>query len=186
VGGLWGGIKLCTTHPGVHQVPHVAPIAAPPAFVRALHECAVLLFSGRRRMARDILETVVLRYLRGEHAVTDARARLVAGAHAMAEEIARGDVSAFAHRLSEYRELKRTVDPASITPDIEATVRQLGNRVTAWSMAGAGGGGFLLILCRSASAAHSVRNQLESHPGHPLARPFAFELDPGGLRISVL
>ena len=186
VGGLWGGIKLCTTHPGVHQVPHVAPIAAPPAFVRALHERAVLLYSGRRRMARDILETVVLRYLRGEHAVTDARARLVAGAHAMAEEIARGDVSAFAHRLSEYRELKRTVDPASVTPDIEATVRQLGNRVTAWSMAGAGGGGFLLILCRSASAAHSVRNQLESHPGHPLARPFAFELDPGGLRISVL
>ena len=186
VGGLWGGIKLCTTHPGVHQVPHVAPIAAPPAFVRALHERAVLLYSGRRRMARDILETVVLRYLRGEHSVIDARARLVAGAHAMAEEIARGDVSAFTHRLSEYRELKRTVDPASVTPDIEATVRQLGNRVTAWSMAGAGGGGFLLILCRSASAAHSVRNQLESHPGHPLARPFAFELDPGGLRISVL
>jgi hypothetical protein len=78
VGGLWGGIKLCTTRPGVHQVPHVAPIAAPPAFIRALHERAVLLYSGRRRMARDILETVVLRYLRGEHAVMDARARLVA------------------------------------------------------------------------------------------------------------
>jgi galactokinase/mevalonate kinase-like predicted kinase len=116
----------------------------------------------------------------------DARARLVAGAHAMAEEIANGDVTAFAHRLAEYRELKRTVDPASVTPDIEANVRQLGDRVASWSMAGAGGGGFLLILCRSASAAHSVRNQLESEPGHPLARPFAFELDPGGLRISVL
>jgi len=186
VGGLWGGIKLCTTRSGVHQVPRVAPIAAPPAFVHALHERAVLLYSGRRRMARDILETVVLRYLRGEHAVVDAHARLVAGAHLMAQEIASGDVDAFAYRLAEYRELKRTVDPASVTPDIEATIAQLGSRVASWSMAGAGGGGFLIIMCRSGSAAQSVRNQLESDPGHPLARPFAFELDPGGLRISVL
>lgn len=186
VGGLWGGFKLCTTRAGTHQVPHVAPLAPPPAFVKALRERAILLYSGRRRMARGILETVVLRYLRGEPAVLDARTRLVAGAHLMADAIAAGDLDEFTLRLAEYRDLKRTVDPASVTPDLEVPMDALGRHLDAWSFAGAGGGGFLILLARSAQAARDVRRRLHRDPPHPLARPFDFEIDPAGLRIAVL
>jgi fucokinase len=186
VGGLWGGFKLATTVAGTHQVPAVAPLEAPAAFVRHLQERAILLYSGRRRMARGILETVVLRYLRGERAVLDARRRLVAGAHLMADAVRAGDLDEFALRLAEYRELKRTVDPASVTPDLEGPMAGLGRDLAAWSFAGAGGGGFLLLVCRSAPAAAAVRARLARHPAHPLARPFHFDLDPGGLRLAVL
>ena len=186
VGGLWGGFKLCTTRPGTQQVPHVAPLAPPPAFVQALRERAILLYSGRRRMARGILETVVLRYLRGEPAVLDARKRLVAGAHLMADAVAAGDLDEFTLRLAEYRDLKRTVDPASVTPDLEAPMDALGRHLDAWSFAGAGGGGFLILLARSAQAARDVRRRLHRDPPHPLARPFDFEIDAAGLRIAVL
>jgi fucokinase len=186
VGGLWGGFKLCTTRPGTHQVPQVAPLAPPPAFLHALGERAILLYSGRRRMARGILETVVLRYLRGEPAVLDARRRLVAGAHLMADAVRAGDLDEFALRLNEYRDLKRTVDPASVTPDLEAPMHALDRHLDAWSFAGAGGGGFLILLCRSARAAQDVRRRLHREPPHPLARPFDFQIDPAGLRIAVL
>jgi fucokinase len=186
VGGLWGGIKLCTTRAGIHQVPDVAPITPPASFTRALHERAVLFYSGQRRMARGILETVVMRYLRGERAVLDARARLVDGAHAMAAAITAGDLDEFGRRLAEYRELKRTVDPASVTPLLEAPIDALGRDVASWSFAGAGGGGFVILLCRSTGAAERVRAQLNRHPPHPLARPFPFDLDAGGMRIAVL
>jgi fucokinase len=186
VGGLWGGIKLCTTRAGIHQVPDVAPIAPPASFTRALHERAVLLYSGQRRMARGILETVVMRYLRGERAVLEARARLVDGAHAMAAAVAAGDVDEFGRRLAEYRELKRTVDPASVTPLLEAPIDALGRDVASWSFAGAGGGGFVILMCRSAGAAERVRARLNRHPPHPLARPFPFDLDASGMRIAVL
>jgi galactokinase/mevalonate kinase-like predicted kinase len=186
VGGLWGGIKLSTTAPGRDQVPRVAPLAAPPAFTRALHERAILFYSGRRRMARDILETVVLRSLRGEGAVADARRRLVAGAHLMADAVRAGDLDEFAARLAEYRDLKRTVDPASVTPDLEQPMQSLGGDLHAWSFAGAGGGGSLLRVGRPAAPADRVRKRLSARPPHPLARAFPVELDHGGLRVAVL
>jgi galactokinase/mevalonate kinase-like predicted kinase len=97
-----------------------------------------------------------------------------------------GDLDEFALRLAEYRELQRTVDPASVTPDLEGPMAGLGRDLAAWSFAGAGGGGFLLLVCRSAPAAAAVRARLARHPAHPLARPFHFDLDPGGLRLAVL
>jgi hypothetical protein len=71
-------------------------------------------------------------------------------------------------------------------------------RLPAWSAAGkiwvplerlglpASGGGFVILLCRSTGAAERVRAQLNRHPPHPLARPFPFDLDAGGMRIAVL
>ena len=122
----------------------------------------------------------------GEPAVLDARRRLVAGAHLMADAVRAGDLDEFTLRLTEYRELKRTVDPASVTPELEAPMDALGRDLAAWSFAGAGGGGFLIMLCRSARAAEAVRRRLHRDPPHPLARPFDFQIDPAGLRIAVL
>jgi galactokinase/mevalonate kinase-like predicted kinase len=104
----------------------------------------------------------------------------------MADAVRAGDLDEFALRLNEYRDLKRTVDPASVTPDLEAPMHALDRHLDAWSFAGAGGGGFLILLCRSARAAQDVRRRLHREPPHPLARPFDFQIDPAGLRIAVL
>jgi galactokinase/mevalonate kinase-like predicted kinase len=104
----------------------------------------------------------------------------------MADAVRAGDLDEFAARLAEYRDLKRTVDPASVTPDLEQPMHALGADLHAWSFAGAGGGGFLLLLCRSAAAADRVRRRLSDRPPHPLARAFPVELDHGGLRVAVL
>ena len=185
-GGLWGGLKLCATRPGGQQVPAVTPLAAPPGFLRALEERSILYYSGHRRMARNILETVVLRYLRGDPEVLGARRRLVAGAHLLADAVRAGDLDEFAVRLAEYRDLKRAVDPASVTPALEGPMRAFGRDLAAWSFAGAGGGGFLLAVARSAAAARRVRAALDRRPPHPLARSFPLQLDATGLRVSVL
>lgn len=185
-GGLWGGLKLCTTAPGPEQAPEATALAAPPAFTRALRERSILFYSGHRRMARNILETVVLRYLRGDPEVLDARQRLVAGARLMAEAIEAGDLDEFAVRLAEYRDLKRAVDPASVTPALEHPMSAMGRDLAAWSFAGAGGGGFLLAVARSPAAAARVRARLTDRPPHPHARCFPLDFDAAGLRLSIL
>lgn len=185
-GGLWGGLKLCTTRPGSAQVPAVSVLAAPPAFQRELEERSILFYSGHRRMARNILETVVMRYLRGDPAVLEARRRLVAGAHLLADAVREGDLDEFALRLAEYRDLKRTVDPASVTPALEAPMAAFGRDIASWSFAGAGGGGFLLAVARSPSAARRVRAALDRRPPHALARSFPLQLDHRGLQVAVL
>ena len=186
VGGLWGGFKHCSTGPGARQVPSVTRLAVDPALERSLCRRSLLLFSGQRRMARDILENVVLRYLRGEAEVLDARARLVQGANAMAAALRAGDGPAFVARLNEYRELKATVDPASVSPSLVRMIEGLGPGIEGWSTAGAGGGGFLYLVCRSPAAASALARGLARRPPHPLARAFPFEPDDQGLRLAVL
>jgi galactokinase/mevalonate kinase-like predicted kinase len=186
VGGLWGGFKHCSTAPGARQVPSVARLAVDPALERSLCRRSLLVFSGQRRMARDILENVVLRYLRGEAEVLDARARLVEGADAMATALRTGDGPAFVARLNEYRVLKGAVDPASVSPSLVRMVEDLGPGVDGWSTAGAGGGGFLYLVCRSTAAAADLARRFTRHPPHPLARAFPFEPDNEGLQLAIL
>jgi gamma-glutamyltranspeptidase/glutathione hydrolase len=49
-----------------------------------------------------------------------------------------------------------------------------------------GGGGFMLLVARSAMAAESLRARIERDPPHPRARAFDLEVDPVGLRCAVL
>jgi fucokinase len=186
VGGLWGGFKRCATRAGGRQVPAVTPIAVPDRLSESLRARTLLVFSGQRRMARGILETVVLRYLRGEPAVLAARERLVEGAEAMAVALRSGDAGTFVRRLDEYRRLKATVDPASVSDDLNGLVASLGPGVDAWSPAGAGGGGFLYVVFRSPAAARAAGERLARHPPNPLSRAFPFEPDEDGLRLAVL
>ncbi|MBU3682995.1 MAG: hypothetical protein FGM39_03085 [Phycisphaerales bacterium] len=186
VGGLWGGFKRCSTHAGRRQVPAVSPIAVPDRLAESLRARTLLVFSGQRRMARGILETVVLRYLRGEPAVLAARDRLVEGAEAMAVALRAGDADAFVRRLDEYRRLKATVDPASVSDDLTRLVAWLGSGVESWSPAGAGGGGFLYVVFRTPAAARAAAARLARRPPTPLARAFPFEPDDDGLRLAVL
>jgi galactokinase/mevalonate kinase-like predicted kinase len=136
-------------------------------------------------MARGILGTVVLRYLRGERAVLDARARLAAGAHLLADAVRAGDLDEFALRVNEYRDLKATVDPASLTPELTGPVEALGRDIAAWTFAGAGGGGFLFLLARSPDAAGRIRDRLRRRPPHREATVHDLRIDPRGLDLAL-
>ena len=51
---------------------------------------------------------------------------------------------------------------------------------------GAGGGGFLFVIAKSVTAARRLRADLESRPPNPHARVFDFDIDPVGLKVTVL
>ena len=51
---------------------------------------------------------------------------------------------------------------------------------------GAGGGGFVFMVAKSAAAARRIRADLESNPPNKAGRFFDFALDAGGLKVTVL
>ena len=186
VGGVFGGLKIARTRPGVVQRPEVEAIHPPPGFVEALERRSVLLFSGEKRLARDILEKVVGRYLARESEAVRIVHALKGGAEAMADAIRTADFEAFATRLGEYWALKRSFDPAASNPRIDAIAAAHQRDLAAWELPGAGGGGFLLLLARDPDAADRIRRRVDRSPPNPLSRRFPLEIDPDGLRVTVL
>jgi fucokinase len=184
IGGCFPGFKLATTEPGAVQRPRVEAVEPPAGFLDELRGRSVLIYSGLRRMARDILERVVERHLvreRGMRAIVDA---LKANAFAMRDAIRAGDLDAMVRELDRSRRLKAAIDPASTTSELEAMVASLGRDVAAWIMPGAGGGGFFFVIARSHSGAERIRAHVARRPPHPASRVVDWALAERGVRAG--
>jgi galactokinase/mevalonate kinase-like predicted kinase len=103
----------------------------------------------------------------------------------MAEAVVRKDLPQFGHLIDAAWRLNKTLDPNSTTEEIEALLARIAPHIHGAKLLGAGGGGFLLLVCRSPEDAAEVRRDLEASPPNPRARFFNFEPSPRGLEISV-
>lgn len=187
-GGLTPGLKLLRTSPGPRQVPRISPIVLPPAAARELRSRTLLYCTGQRRLARDILQGVVRRYLAADPAALRIIHDLKSAAARMARDLARGDIDAFAAGLLRNWELKKAIDPGSTNARIEQTLAPLLPHLSGYELAGAGGGGFLLLIARSPRHATHLRALL-AHPSQtphpPSAGLIDFDLDRHGLSVAV-
>ena len=63
VGGLTGGIKLVSTPPGLPQRITVTPVQLPTAVAAQLEKRLLLVYTGQRRLAKNLLRTVMARWM---------------------------------------------------------------------------------------------------------------------------
>lgn len=186
VGGVLGGFKIARTQPGAVQQPSAESIAVPDALVHELRGRSLLYFTGERRMAKNILENVVWNWLVREPSAVKAVEKLRANAERMRVALAKGDLDATLAELTEYMKRKRQIDPGSCPQSFDDLAARWKDELAAWCFAGAGGGGFMLLVAKDAAAAEALRDKIERDPPHPRARAFDFEVDPVGLRCCVL
>ncbi|MEY3143280.1 MAG: hypothetical protein RLY21_1773 [Planctomycetota bacterium] len=186
VGGVVGGFKIGRTASGDDQRPRVERLEVPARAAAELASRSLLYFTGERRMAKNILEQVVWNWLVLEPAAVDAVRRLRSNAERMREALRAGELARVLAELDEYRACKRQIDPGSCPASFDALAERWKRELSSWCFAGAGGGGFMLLVARDARAAQELAAQIERDPPHPRARAFAFEVDPVGLRCAVL
>jgi galactokinase/mevalonate kinase-like predicted kinase len=186
VGGVVGGFKMAETLPGNDQRPRASRLVVPDRLVRELSARSVLYFTGERRMAKNILENVVWNHLTHKRSAMEAVAGLRENAWSMRDALTRGDATSFAEQLDRYMRCKRQIDPGSSPPMFDALAKRWRKDLAAWCFAGAGGGGFMLLLANDARSAERLRADIARNPQHPRARAFDFEVDTVGLRCAVL
>jgi galactokinase/mevalonate kinase-like predicted kinase len=184
LGGLEAGLKICRSEPGLEQRPTVESIPLAPSFERELSERTVLCYTGRRRMARDILERVVDRYLARDEGVLAIVDALKDNAERLRDAAIAGDMDRFAHEVNRYWRLKVTLDPLATTPEIEAMAGRFRSALSAWLLPGAGAGGFLFMIARSRAHAERIRSRFRADPPNALARPVAWGIARHGLRAG--
>lgn len=161
VGGLCNGIKYITAMPGLTQKIKVQHIEIPEETKKELNERFALIYTGQRRLARNLLRDVVGRYVGNEPDSLYALNEIQRVAALMRFELERGNVDAFAKLLDSHWELSKMVDAGSTNTLIDQIFNSIEDLLEGKMISGAGGGGFLQVILKKGVTKEDVHKRLK-------------------------
>lgn len=161
VGGITDGIKYITAAPGLKQEIQVHHIRLPEKTERELKERFALVYTGQRRLARNLLRDVVGNYIGNEPDTVNALNEIQRVASLMAFELRRGHVDDFARLLEEHWELSKKIDAGSTNTLIDQIFDSIAPFIDGRMICGAGGGGFLQVILKKGVSREAVHDRLK-------------------------
>ena len=183
VGGVFPGIKLVKTVPGLEQQPVVRWL--PGRFFQGPQKERMLLYyTGITRVARDILGEIVRGIFLNSNARLETVHAIAQAAEFCHDAIQRDDFEAFAEAIRRSWKLNNELDPGTNTPEVQKIFDDTRDDLAAAKLLGAGGGGYLFMIANDTEAALRIRQQLEKQPPNPGARFVDFSLSETGLQIT--
>ena len=160
VGGLSGGIKFITTTPGLAQDIRVRKVEISEAAAAELQERFALIYTGQRRLARNLLRDVMSSYIGGRRETVEALYFMHKMAALMRFELERGDIDEVAKLFEQHWELSKQLDDGCTNTCIEQIFRACEDLIAGRFIAGAGGGGFLQVILKKNVTKLQLRERL--------------------------
>ena len=160
VGGATPGLKYISSMPGLKQEIKVTHVELPESARKELDERFVLIYTGQRRLARNLLRDVVGRYVGNEPDSLFALEEIQKTAALMRFELERGNVDGFAKLLDYHWELSEKVDAGSSNTLIEQIFSSIEEMIDGRLVCGAGGGGFLQVILKKGITREDVEKRL--------------------------
>ena len=161
VGGVTGGVKYITSRPGLNQSLKVQQVEIPAAARAELQARFALIYTGQRRLARNLLRDVVGRYIGSEPDSLYALNEIQRVAALMRFELERGNIDQFAKLLNYHWELSQKVDGGSTNTLIDQIFAAVEDLIDGKMICGAGGGGFLQVILKKNVTKEMVHNRLK-------------------------
>jgi fucokinase len=160
VGGLENGIKLCCTKSGLLQDIRVSPLELSNQTIEELEERFVLVFTGQRRLARNLLREITGKYILNDEDVVFILNKIQHLAVLMRYELEKGNVDNFIALLNEHWELSKRLDSGSSNTFIDQIIEVCRPYIDGVLIAGAGGGGFLQFFLKKNCSKELLRKSL--------------------------
>ncbi len=183
-GGVFGGIKLLESNPGIIQKPLVR-WAPEHIFNDAAARSSVLLYyTGITRMAKNILTEIVKgMFLNGNKYL---RILQEMNHHAIKtyEAFQYGNLQNVAFAVGKSWELNQRLDGGTNTPETQAIIDLIEDYIISCKLLGAGGGGYMFIFAKDAEAASRVRTILTENPINKRARFVDWSISADGFKVS--
>jgi galactokinase/mevalonate kinase-like predicted kinase len=176
---------MIVTEPGMVPDAHIHYLPADILDPSANGGQTLLYYTGVTRLAKNILQQVVGRYLnRDREAMTTLR-HIGALARDVMNTFIRKDIEEFGSLMDAAWQLNKRLDPNSSNDEIEALFARVRPHIYGGKLLGAGGGGFMLMVCKSPADAATLRDLLEHRPPNNRARFFDFRVSSEGLVVTV-
>ena len=161
VGGISSGIKYITSMPGLKQELKVQHVKLSEETCRELQERFALIYTGQRRLARNLLRDVVGRYVGNEPESLYAINEIQKIAVLMRFELERGRVDEFNKLMDAHWVLSQQVDAGSTNTLIDQIFLAIDDLIDGRMICGAGGGGFLQVMMKKGVTAEDLHLRLK-------------------------
>ena len=186
VGGVYGGAKICRSAPGLPLKVTTDVIPMSDKFRQILNDRLVLIYTGRARLARNLLQNVVRRWYSRLPEIVSTVKSLTETASEAADAIQAEDVIKVGQCLTKYWSQKKCMAEGCEPEFVKQMIESLDDLILGASLAGAGGGGFLAVITKEANAMNALQNQLDTLSlGIPGQTMHSAEIDMDGLTVCV-
>ncbi|XP_030367935.1 L-fucose kinase isoform X3 [Strigops habroptila] len=186
VGGLVPGIKIGRSKAQLPLRVEVEEIQVPDGFTQTLNNHLLLVYTGKTRLARNLLQDVVRNwYARLPSTVQNADA-LVSNAEECAQAFRQGNLPLIGKCLDCYWQQKKCMAPGCEPLAVGRMMDILRPYVYGQCLAGAGGGGFLYILTRAPRQKEALHQILAKTEGLGNFSIHSVEVDTGGFSVKVV
>lgn len=160
VGGLIDGFKFITTTAGIVQNIHCAKLDIPEPALNELNDRFSLIYTGQRRLARNLLRDIIGNYMGYNVDTLYSLAEIQKKAALMRYELERGNIDAFANLMNEHWELSKMLDTGCTNTCIEQIFLSIEDLIDGKMICGAGGGGFLQVIRKKGISVDDLRKRL--------------------------
>ena len=161
VGGIAPGVKIVTAAEGIEQKLVCTPVNIPEAALRELNDRFALIYTGQRRLARNLLREIVGKYIGSDPDALDVLYKIQQMAVLMRFELERGNIDGFAKLLCEHWELSQRLDGGCTNTCIDQIFLSVEDLTDGRMICGAGGGGFLQVVLKKGVTVEMLEERLD-------------------------
>ncbi|XP_034540706.1 L-fucose kinase [Notolabrus celidotus] len=183
VGGLVGGVKVGRSRASLPLQVEVERLRLPQDFLVSLEQHLLLVYTGKTRLARNLLQDVVRSWYSRLPAMVQNAQQLVANSEECAAACSDGSLSRLGACLDRSWQQKKLMAPGCEPASVRAMMEALRPLVLGQSLAGAGGGGFLYLLTREPRQQEAVLQVLHNTAGLGDFSVHSVELDMVGIQV---
>jgi fucokinase len=137
-----------------------------PDFRQQLNDSVVLAFTGKIRLAKNLLQSVLRRFAKRTPEIVTTVSDLVGNAQTCKDAAARGDLDTFGRCLRDFWNHKKIMagHDSGVEPPIVAQILaklQSLNMIRGGSLCGAGGGGFMALIMADGISGNDVKETVK-------------------------
>uniref|UniRef100_A0A3P8X4B2 L-fucose kinase n=1 Tax=Cynoglossus semilaevis TaxID=244447 RepID=A0A3P8X4B2_CYNSE len=183
VGGLVGGVKVGRSRTSLPLRVEVERLCPPQDFLVSLEQHLLLVYTGKTRLARNLLQDVVRSWYSRLPLMVQNAQELVANSEECSRACSEGSLSRLGQCLDRSWQQKKLMAPGCEPASVRTMMEALRPLVLGQSLAGAGGGGFLYLLTREPQQRQAVQQLLEDTEGLGDFSVHTVELDMDGITV---
>lgn len=183
-GGIFEGLKLLETSPGIQQRPGIKWLPDQLFTRRDTRDMMLLYYTGVTRVAHDILGEIVKGMFLNSSRHLEIFTEMKRHARDTFDTILRNDFEGLALKVAHSWDLNQKLDEGTNPPVIQQIISKVDDYLMGYKLLGAGGGGYLIMFAKTNESAVRVRKLLQKDPPNARARFVDFRISTTGFQVS--